>query len=193
MRLVLLLTIVAIVASGCTGDTAPLRSAPSRPAPNEETRGETPVDAEIYAAVIRHLVNEDHTFGRGRFSYKVIYVLDGLRNDAGRPRGDVFASPPRPFAVDVVAGINEELSGDLRTLRFVGDGTEALRRGTRLGEVREGGALIVLGPIDRMKERVEVPNTFWCGGKCSQWLTFVLSERTGRWAVRGTSGPVTMS
>ena len=193
MKPVLLLTIVAIVAGGCTGDTAPMRSAPSPSATAEEATHETPVEAKIYAAVIRHLVTEDDNFGKGRFSYKVIYVLDGPKNDAGRPRGDVFASPPRPFAVDVAAGIDEELSGDLPQLRFVGDGTEALRRGARLGEVRDAGALIVLGPIERKKERLQVPNTFWCGGKCSQWLTFVLSEKNGRWVVRGTAGPVVMS
>ena len=193
MRPALLLTTVALVASGCTGDTAPVPTAPSPAATTEEATHETPKEAQIYAAVIRHLVSNDHTFGRGRFSYKVIFVLDGPRNDAGRPRGDVFAGSPRPFPADVVAGIHEDLSGDSPPLRFVGDGSDALRGGKRLGEVKQGGALIVLGPIGRKKGRVEVPNTFWCGGKCSQWLTFVVSERNGQWVVKGTTGRVTMS
>ena len=195
----LMSTVVAltIVAGACTSEVPPSPAA-SQPAPSSSTstetvKRETPAEAEIYAAVIRHLVSKDHTFGRGRFSYKVIFVLDGPRNDAGRARGDVFASSSRPFSADVVAGIEEEVSGELPPLRFVGDGSDALRGGKRLGEVKQSGALIVLGPIGRKKGRVEVPNTFWCGGKCSQWLTFVVSERNGRWVVKGTTGRVTMS
>lgn len=193
-RLVLVLAIVAMVVSGCTRDAAaPSRSAPSPSTSTETVNQETPAEAEIYAAVIRHLVTKDHTFGRGKFSYKVVYILDGPTKGAGRPRGDLFGSPPGPFDADVVAGIGEELAGDLPLLRFVDEGKEALRSGKRLGEVRNDGVLMALGPIERKNDRVQVPNTFWCGGKCSQWLTFVLAERNGRWVIKRTTGPVVMS
>ena len=101
--------------------------------------------------------------------------------------------------IDVEIGSQEQgpiptRPGDeLPPLRFVDDGTEALRRPDRPGLVKNGGVLISLGAIEPRKGRVHVANTLWCGGKRSQWQTYVLSQRSGRWAVIGNSGPVVAS
>lgn len=190
MRAPLLLISCILVASACTDEARRATSSRLSPSPATEGTAVTPAQAEIYGAVIRHLVIQDDNFGRGDVDSKVVYVMDGPKHDAGRPRGDVFARPNRPFTADVRAAIQEDLSGDLPPLRFVRDGTEALSGAPRLGELRNGGVLIVLGPIERIERRVQVSNTFWCGGKCSQWLTYVLRERNGQWTVTGTTGPV---
>lgn len=193
MRSVLTLSIVAILATGCTGDTSRARSTPYPITPPAASAEKVPPEAEIYAAVVRHLVTGKDNFGRGRFSYKVVYVLNGPSRGAGRPRGDVFGSPARPFDAAVLAGITEELTGGLPPVHFVGEGKEALRTGKRLGEVRNDDVLIALGPIERKRGRVNVANTLWCGGKCSQWLTYSLSKRNGQWVARATVGPVVAS
>lgn len=192
MKRVLLLVVVA-VAVACTNGS------PSSSTPQPNTPAETPQDrplpeAEIYAAVIRQLATKDHTFGkRGASPFKVLYVVNGAIARAGKSRGDPFGPAPDPFRPDVLNGIRRKLGDEVPPLRFVIDGNK-FQRGHGLGlGVRNAGVIISLGPIEIKKDRVHVRNMLWCGSLCAQGLTYVLSERDGRWVITGTTGPITIA
>jgi hypothetical protein len=195
-RMLLVLLAAAIGAGACTDD--PPRSVTPRPVPGPSARTpatapRTAAEIEIYSAVIRRLILRDHTFGGGPSPFEVVYVVNGAIEGAGRPLRDLFGPAPRPFAQEVVNGIRQRLRDELPPMRFVRDGESALRRHHRPGGVRNDGVIISLGSIRRKRGRVHVPNTLWCGGLCAQWLTYVLSERTGDWRVVGITGPIAVS
>lgn len=193
MKPAVLLVAVALGSVACAGsspEAAATRSTPP-PAVAQDAQAAPSREALIYAAVIKRLVTKDHTFGARRSPFEVVYVVDGTVPGAGDPLED-HLTPRRPFRSGVIEGIREQLGDGIPPLRLVDDGRDALRRPFRSGTVANDGVLVSLGPIERKNGRVHVPTTLSCGGKCGQWLTYVLSERNGRWVVT-RSGPVTIS
>lgn len=188
----LLLVVVAMIPIACV-DGSPPSSAPGETAPEDTVQDETTLEIDVYSAVIRQLVTKDHTFGGESPPFKVVYVINGAVTGAGKPRGDVFGPAPHRFGQDLIDGIRERLRDDLPPLRFIVDGNEFRRGPDQLGGVKNDGVIISLGLIERKRDRVRVPNTLWCGGRCGQWLTYVLAEKNGRWVITGTSGPVAVS
>jgi hypothetical protein len=149
-------------------------------------------DGAIYAEVIRELVIGNDDFGRGRSNFETVYVIDGALSAAGRPRGDLLARPSEPFDARIAHAIREGSDGEMPTVRFVDRAQVAVEDDANMSVV-ERGVLIALGRIEKRGETVRVPNTLWCGGKCSRWLTYVLRRGDGGWTVTGTSGPVALS
>jgi hypothetical protein len=197
---VLLLIVLAVIAvSGCGGGGESV-NAGSMPTLPPEDAGTAAADraAKIYAAVIRQLVTKDHTFGRADPGFKVVYVLDGVVEDAEDPSKPVDAQDPtHPFSHDLKGGV-QILSrlGDLPPIRFVPERdpvVAGIRSGSSPGHVKNGGVLISLGPIEGNATRVRVGNSLWISGLAGQWLTYVLEQRDGDWTVRGTSGPMAIS
>lgn len=191
-----LLVLVVMIGAGCTGGspTASDHETPpaiqtDQPSPQAESdQSPPPRDARIYSAVIRQLMIE-----RSTSRPEVVYVVNGAVAGAGRPRGDPFGPAAQPFEQDVIEALRQRLDRDrdLPPVRFITDGNNVIRKN---GVVKNGGVLISLGPIGRGNtRRVLVANTFWCGGKCSGWQTYVVSNKSGRWEVTGVSGPVVMS
>jgi hypothetical protein len=186
-----LLVAVVMIGVGCTGgspEAAGQKTPPSaqtdEPSPHAENAQDPPPrDARIYSAVIRQLLVD-----RSQTRSDVVYVVNGAIAGAGKPRGDPFSPSTQRFGRNVVDGIRHQLNGDLPPFQLIIDGNNVLRKN---GVVKNGGVLISLGPIERRsKRRVLVANTFWCGGKCSQWQTYVVSNKNGRWRITGVSGPV---
>ena len=189
MKPALALALTVLIAAGCTEASAP-RAGPRASTPTEAVPTPRPRESEIYSAVIKQLVMEEHTFASRR---SPVYVINGAIPGAGKPRRDPFGPATRPFRTEVIEGIQELLGDRLPTMRFITDGNDVLVGPDRHATVKEQGVILSLGPIDRRKDRVHVSNTLWCGGKCSQWLTYVLSEKQGDWVVTGTTGPVVVS
>ena len=147
----------------------------------------------VYAAVIRRLVMEDHTFGMGPAPFERVYVIDGVVDGAG----DVYAEPkgPRkPFSPAVKRSISRALA-DLPPVRFVSDREAVVVVGeTSCAHVKNGGALISLGPISKARQgAVTVGNELFVACLAGQWLTYVLERREGTWRVVGTKGPIAVS
>lgn len=190
-----LLVLVVMIGAGCTGGSpsasdheTPPALQTVQPSPQAESdQSPPPRDARIYSAVIRQLMIE-----RSTSRPEVVYVVNGAVAGAGRPRGDPFSPATQPFEQDVIEALRQRLDRDrdLPPVRFITDGSNLLRQH---GIVKNNGVLISLGPIEGTKRRVLVANTFWCGGKCSGWQTYVVSNKSGRWRVTGVSGPVVQS
>lgn len=192
MLIILLAT--AIAASGCAYE--PEQSSTTR-SPSTETAAPTDdvaADVEIYSAVIRRLVTDDHTFGGGASPFKHVYVVDGPIPNAGGPEAarNPFGPASAPFPPDVVAGIEEELV-DLPPVTFIADGNDVRRGEQGMEGVKNDGVIISLGPLEPKNGTIHVSNNLWCGGLCGQWLTYVLVEDDGRWKITGTTGPVGIS
>jgi hypothetical protein len=185
MRKLALPVLVALAASGCawTGSFAP-RGA------NEDGAGER--TAAIYTAVIRQLVMKDHTFGQGPAPFKRVFVVDGAIRTAEEPLAGTDR-PPKSFSLAVKLQILEALQ-DLPPVRFVADPDTVIVDRNGCAQVKGGGVLISLGPIDKARgEAVRVPNGLFIACLGGQWLTYVLEPRAGTWRVVGTTGPVVIS
>jgi hypothetical protein len=153
--------------------------------------------AAIYAAVVRQLVTKDHTFGGADPGFKVVYVLDGVVVDAADPSKPPSAHDPKePFSHDVKDGVRFlSTLADLPPVEFVASrhSVVAGASASSPGEVKNGGVLISLGSIEPDGKRVEVETSLWINGLAGQWLTYVLEQKDGSWAVTGTTGPTAIS
>jgi hypothetical protein len=195
MRRTAVILIAAVIAAcGCASQGAQPSTSPSPSVGTAAPTDDGGAEVEVYAAVIRRLVTEDHTFGRGASPFRHVYVVNGPIPDAGDPGavGALFEVAPEPFPPHVMAGIVEELD-DLPPVTFVADADRVRRGGRGMGGVRHDGVVIALGPLEPRDERIHVSTSLWCGGLCGQWLTYVLAEDDGRWEITGTTGPQAMS
>lgn len=193
-RTAVILIAAVIAASGCASQGAQPSTSSSPSTGTAAPTDDAGTEVEVYAAVIRRLVTEDHTFGTGDPPFRRVYVVDGPIPDAGDPGavGAPSGAAPEPFPSHVIAGIVEELD-DLPPVTFVAD-ADRVRRGRRgMGGVRHDGVIITLGPLEPRDGRIHVSTSLWCGGLCGQWLTYVLAEDDGRWEITGTTGPQAMS
>lgn len=148
--------------------------------------------ASIYATVIRRLATKDHTFGGGDPGFHIVFVVDGAVPGVVNPDGTGTRNPKRPFSEELKR--KSELS-DLPPLRFVHTRGAAIRgeSSSSPGQVISGGILITLGPIVGGPSRVQVGNSLWLSGLAGQWLTYVVTRRTGEWRIKGTTGPTAIS
>jgi hypothetical protein len=182
MKRVACFALASFALAGCTwlGGSSDSESAGSAAEPS---RAEA-----IYAAVVRRLVTRDHTFGGADPGFKVIYVLDGRVPGAGRswPQG----RPRAPFSDDLQAGIAAALAG-LPPVSFVRSRADAVS--DTVGQVKNRGALVTLGPIRGSERRAEVGANLWIGGSAAIWLTYVVRQRGDTWSVTGTTGPVAIA
>jgi hypothetical protein len=196
VMLLILLALIAVL--GCSGGGESVNSGATLALPPEDGgKGAPDRAANIYAAVICQLVTKDHTFGRDP-GFKVVYVLDGVVEDAEDPSKPVNAHDPRdPFSHDVKDGVRFLARlRDLPPVQFVPERDSVVvgtRSGSSPGHVKNGGVLISLGPIEGNGRRVRVGNSLWINGLAGQWLTYVLEQRDGHWNVTGTTGPMAIS
>jgi hypothetical protein len=146
---------------------------------------------EVYAAVFRQLVTEDHTFGGGPTPFDSVFIVSGVVVNGGRSRN--MWKITEPFSDAVRAGLRSELRA-LPPLTFVSR-AEARRIAKKRmdGGGRKLAVILAAGPIDGDGSRVEVPNSLWCGGLCAQWSTYVLKATDGEWKTTGTTGPIAIS
>lgn len=139
---------------------------------------------EIYSLVIRRLVTVDHTFGSGASPFQRVWVVDAPVPGAGSPgrkgeRGERFDAA-------LQAGLKRELA-DLPPLEFVPDADEVRQMG-RDPEVKGGGVIVTVGPIEEHGDKIHVAHEIWCGGTCAEWFTYVIERRAGEWVVTGDTG-----
>jgi hypothetical protein len=155
-------------------------------------------ESAIYAAVIRQLATKDHTFGGADPGFKVVYVLDGVIEQAADPSKTANAHDPQePFADDLKDEVRSlSRLANLPPVKFVSERDSVLigtDSGSSPGRVKNGGVLISLGPIERTRDGVHVGTSLWISGLAGRWSTYVLQQAGGTWEITGTSGPVAIS
>lgn len=191
-------TLALAVPLGCGGGS----DESQQPAPGATDSGEpgaksTNRSAAIYAAVVRQLVTKDHTFGGADPGFKLVYVLDGVVVDAADPSKPANAHDAKePFSHDVKDGVRFlSTLADLPPVEFIADRDSVVAgpAASGPGQVKNGGVLISLGPIEPDGKRVKVEASLWISGLAGEWLTYVLEQRDGTWKVTGTTGPMAIS
>ncbi|MGH3091525.1 MAG: hypothetical protein ACRDOG_04230 [Gaiellaceae bacterium] len=183
-RIALFSLAIVLGASGCQAWTGASGSGSAAEGGTEaEERA-----AAIYAAVVRQLVTEDHTFGAGPSPYRRAFVADGVVRDAGDPLAG-NEKPAKRFSAAIKREILAALR-DLRPVRFVADPDTVVVD----CRVERRGVLISLGTIgERSGDAVTVANNLFSGCKGGRWQTYVLKPRDGSWRVVGTTGPIAIS
>ena len=53
--------------------------------------------------------------------------------------------------------------------------------------------MLLVGPVQGVGDRVQVPAGSFCGHLCAQWMTVVVERRGDEWEVTGFTGPVGMA
>jgi hypothetical protein len=147
--------------------------------------------AAVYAAVVRQLVTEDHTFGGGPAPFERVFIVDGAVPRASNPM-PLWREPPRPFAPAVRAGIIEQLA-DLPPVEFVSNPDSVVAGRRECAHVKRNGVLITLGPIKGDSDKATVPNGLFFACLGGQWLTYKLERTDEDWRVTGTKGPYIIS
>jgi hypothetical protein len=189
MRKIAALILAGVFAGACGSPSSGLNVGGA--SPDESVNSGRERSVEIYAAVIRQLVTEDHTFGDSPSPFEHVYVVDGAVDDAADPMRRESA-PEEPFNREVKEGLKEELN-DLPPVDFVSD-PDSVRDGkSGIKGVKNDGVIITLGAIAGDGEEVEVGNSLWCSIGCGQWLTYVVELQDGQWEVTGTTGPSSIS
>jgi hypothetical protein len=145
----------------------------------------------VYAAVVRQLVTEDHTFGDEESPFDRVFIDVRIDKGAGDP---LDTNPPAGdrLTVEEQAAILRELA-DLPRVAFVADPDSVIVGTKSCAHVKGNGVLITLGPIAGDADRVTVPNSMFFACLGGQWLTYVLESADGDWRVTGTEGPIGIS
>jgi hypothetical protein len=199
-RLVTASVFIAAVATACSGGESQPEDAVATTASVDESGQvveETNRDANIYAAVVRRLVQKDNTFGSDP-EFKIVYVIHGPVQDASDPEKPVTEYEPEgAFSHDIQDGVRllSTLHG-LPPIEFVAERNSVVvgeHGGSRPGRVKNHGVLIAMGPIEATGKTVEVEASLWINGLAGQWLTYVLAETNGVWKVTGTTGTMAIS
>jgi hypothetical protein len=190
-----LLPACAKVASPRSGDPSP-------------TQGSGDRAAEVYTAIVRRLATTDNTFGED-YRFKTVYVLDHWEAfDIGFDREDEAAPPPDgspseatpatqasgergPISAEARDRIATELA-DLNVV-FVGSAEEVTESPQGCSQVKDGGAVITLGPLPDAGDRIEVRAGLFVACLAGTWLTYVVQHGGHGWTVEGTTGPVAIS
>jgi hypothetical protein len=178
-RILLLVTVLGIVATGC-GRAAPDGSG-SGPA-----AGGPPIDQrkiDIYEAAIRPLAGTEGWFDP-------VLIDDRICAGAGDPMSETTDPCTERFRDAEQTALLTALA-DLPHVAFVHDADRVTQR--IFDGKLQGAGLLAVGPLDGDGDRVEVPGEAYCGGLCGHWMTLVVERGPEGWAVSGTTGPVAIS
>jgi hypothetical protein len=146
--------------------------------------------ADIYAAVIRQLYEEDHTFGENRPDFPNLYIV--YRTDdtvggefGGAPASRILTKPLRDAIEDRLSDMPAEIkwAGSFDAVPLEDNST-----------VEGGGVIVRVGNINGGKEgTVEVAGSIYIANLAAGGQTYVLEKKYGTWQITGTTGPVWIS
>lgn len=196
MSLLALLFALGTIVSGCSGEQRASRPEAGSRAESERPSGKADGDqreASIYAAVIRQLVLEDHTFGGEPSPFERVFVIDGVVDGADDPLAGPHQTAQKAFDAGTRVQIARDLK-DLPPLQFVSESRSVIAETKGCARVKGGGVVISLGPISKgTAATVTVANGLFFACLGGQWLTYVLKPVAGDWRVVGTTGPIAIS
>jgi len=144
-------------------------------------------EAQIYVQVLRRYLGTPAENSFPGPAFTKVYVLDRAYPDAGDPGGKHDRGTP--ITPDVQRRISAEVAG----VAFVPGRESVTETKDGCAQVREGGILMVLGPVggDDHEVRVAVNGFVACLG--ATWLTYIVRNQRGGWRVTGTTGTMAIS
>ncbi|WP_117215255.1 hypothetical protein [Allorhizocola rhizosphaerae] len=183
--LAVIIAAVTLAATGCAQTPAATRG--SSPA------GDWPAgikEAEVYVAVLRRYVTAPQENSLPANTFKVVYVLDTAHPGTADPMATAGAGVPIPPETQArVASTLKDLN-----VKFIADRDSVLDRGDGCAQVKDGGVLITLGPVDGDDNEAKVGINGYIACLGATWLTYVVRNEGGAgWAVTGTTGPMAIA
>jgi len=164
-----------------TPSPVPTPSADATPAVNETLTLQD--QAQIYAAVIRQLVEHDSSFGEHP-NFPVIYVVRRIGSG-----GDSTEMPS-----ELVEAILQELGDLTASVEFVEDQQQVIGPASSGNEVLNGGVVITLGPIGWEDENtILADGSLYKSNLGATGRTYRLQRVDGVWQVVGDTGTVWIS
>jgi len=158
-----------------TGPTTPPTSGPTA------TTGRADRTVDVFTTVLRNLVGQDPAIG-GAAGAKVLFVWDKLDGSVARgPMERVVGS----ISPEDQAAITAHMAGVV-PVEFVEETEDAWNQGG--SRPRDGGALVMFGPIRGTGDAVKVGLGVVCGNLCGYGTTLVLHDGSDGWSVTGTTG-----
>jgi hypothetical protein len=183
------------VAAGCSRDAAagrdPTVGAASTPAPAATSSQADDAEVAVYVEVLRRYLATpaENSFPGHTFTH--VYVLDRAVPGAADPMDQGLGGTP--IAPATRDRITAALSG-LGAVSFIADKNTVIVDDNGCPQVRDGGILITLGPLNRAGDRVEVGIHGFVACLGATWLTYVVVNDAGSgWRVTGTTGPMAIS
>jgi hypothetical protein len=140
--------------------------------------------ADIYAAVVRQIVETDDTFG-GTLEKPIVYILSQTDDAAGDP---ALATPESEMLTpEVQEEITAALSDLPSTIIWI-DSRDMLQFDEN-GRIADGGVLITLGNIHRQESgEAHVAGSIYVASLAAGGKTYILENQNGTWAITGTTG-----
>jgi hypothetical protein len=179
----------APLATGCARGVAgstPSVDVPTTPPASASSGQAGDAQAQVYVEVLRRYLGTpaDNSFPGQTFTH--VYVLDRAVPGAGDPMGDTGVGTP--IAPATRERITSALSG-VATVSFIADRDSVIVVDNGCAQVRDGGILITLGPLNGDGNRVEVGINGFVACLGATWLTYVVVSDSGAgWRVTGTTG-----
>jgi hypothetical protein len=145
------------------------------------------MDTAIYAAVVRRLAERDHGWGKP-YAFPALYVLDHAVPGVEDPGTIIRKRSAQKYNFDeaLQAALQARMV-DLPTITFVhgiSDVYEAKRPGHI--QVRDGGAFIGLGPVERDGDSAVVGAYIYCGHLWARWIRYYLEHTEITWQIADT-------
>ncbi|MET7418974.1 hypothetical protein [Dactylosporangium sp. NPDC005555] len=181
-------TVVALLATlAVTGCARAPGTAPAAVASD----GSRAPDVDIYAQVLRRYLGNSSENSFPERTFTLVYVMDRTFANAGEPTGNRGAGVP--IAEDTRQRIAAALAPETRIV-FVAERSAAVETKDGCAQVKDGGILITLGPVEGGRKQVEVGIEGFVACLGATWLTYVVRYQSGDgWQVTGTTGPVAVS
>jgi hypothetical protein len=181
-----LLGAVVPAAAGCARQAAAGKDPAVGGASTPASSGPADDVAAVYVEVLRSYLTTptDNSFPGRTFAQ--VYVLDRAVPGAADPMDQGLGGTP--IAPATRERITSVLSG-LGAVSFIADKNTVLVDDNGCPQVRDGGILITLGPLNGAGTRVEVGIQGFVACLGATWLTYVVVDDAGGWRVTGTTGP----
>jgi hypothetical protein len=149
-------------------------------------------EAEVYAQVLRRYLATpgENSFPAG--SITAVYVLNRAVPGVADPV-NAATNEGQPMAEITQRQVAAALA-DLKPITFIADGATVIVTKDGCAQVKDGGMLVTLGPVEGDDNDVTVGVYGFVACLGATWLTYTVHNETGTgWKVTGTTGPMAIS
>ena len=141
------------------------------------------MDAEIDNLVLHRIAQRDHGWGKP-YDFAAIFVLDHAVPNVERPNTNITDLDDEHALNEALQSALRERCADLPSLTFVqtyNDVYDPQRMGPV--QVRDGGGLVILGPISQDLGTATVGALCYGGHRWIRWLRYHLQREDHTWHI----------
>jgi hypothetical protein len=199
MRRTLVIAVVTLVcaastSAGCARPAAGPGASTPASASASASAGDWPAgvkEAEVYTAVLRRYLGTPSENSFPEHTFATAYLLDHAFAEAADPMGTHGTGTP--IAQSTQRRLTAALAGTADVV-FIADGNTVVENRDNCPQVKAGGILVTLGPLQGDDNEVTVAINGFVACLGATWLTYVVRNEPGSgWRVTGTTGPAAIA